>query len=45
MRKRTQREAPKLPRFNAPKRMTLVKFMSKRDRLKLKRVKKVDDYE
>lgn len=39
------KQAPKLPRFIAPKCMASVKFMSKRDKLKMKRMNKIDDYE
>ena len=44
MRPKTK-QAPKLPRFIAPKRMVSVKFMSKRDKLKMKRINRIDDYE
>ena len=44
MRPKTKQE-PKLPRFIAPKCMESVKFMSKRDKLKMKRMNRVDDYE
>lgn len=44
MRPKTK-QAPKLPRFVAPKRMVSVKFMSKRDKLKMKRINRIDDYE
>ena len=39
------KQAPKLPRFIAPKCMVSVKFMSKHDKLKMKRMNRVDDCE
>ena len=44
MRHKTK-QAPKLPRFIAPKCMMSVKFMSKRDKFKMKRINRIDDYE